>query len=289
MGMGGGGGADVSNAVNQISEMVELGLKFAEHQTGQAMRFGEQKTEQGISFMKEQTDKAMNELKTGTAVGKEEIRQGYEQYQALNAPYRIAAYNALDGLMDSMGMARLNISSADMANALENQAKLKGAQQQLTAAGTGLLRSLPNSVDPKTREMLQYAVSSGQDPSAIAKQFQYLTIPENTTALDRFKLTTANASVPRVGKDSSGLSGAGESYGGGLNPSQSSPFNSYEYMQTSPQYQPTSAVNSYLADALSAYSTLQRAQNSVNPQQSSLAAALSSGAYSQPPKVVDIF
>lgn len=329
MGMG-GGGADVSNAVNQISEMVELGLKFGEFQTQQGMRFGEQKVQQGIRFGEDQTDKGLNygetysdkalgELKQGVDMGKAEMKEGFERYQALNAPYRLAAYNALDGLMDTMGMARLNVSSADMANALDKKAQLSGAQQRLQASGTNLLRNLPANMDPNVRKQIEYSIQAGVDPSAIAQQLPYFNPAFSTdrdrsaTQFENFRFQNANASVPRVeGEGGSGgggmmsslssfggmggQGGAGGSSKGSLSPSDNSVFNSPDYLNPAQRSTVGSGsnrvfnpVNSYLADALSSYRDVQQAQNATNYNQQGLAAALMNGTYSQQPRVVDVF
>lgn len=69
--------------------------------------------------------------------------QGYDMYQALNAPQRLAGYQALDAYQDSLGLARPQAGSFQLASALENQARRDpntAPQQQLAGAfNQGLL------------------------------------------------------------------------------------------------------------------------------------------------------
>ena len=334
-GMGGGGAGtniDVSDAVNQISEMVQVGLQFAEHQVQQGIRFGEQKTEQGIRFGEDQLSKgldyadpranaALGQIATGEAMGKAELQQGYNQYQALNAPYRLAAYNALDGLMDTMGMARLNVSSADMANSLDQKAKVQGAQDKLRASGTALMSQMPRGLDPNVSRNAQYALMAGVDPQSITSQLSQAMAQQglknpmdrnmDATQFDRFKFTDSGVQVPKVGGQGGDNSGTGGGPGmgggagglaqmmamqGGLHPNQNSPFNSPDYLNPTQRtsvagsgVSSLSPFNSYLQQALPAYQDLQRAQNAQAYGQQGLAAALTNGTTSQQPRVVDVF
>ena len=309
MGGGGGGDIDVTDAVNQISEMVEVGLQFAEHQVQQGIRFGEDQLDKGIDYAEAQSSAAINELKTSIETGKAELREGFNRYQALNAPYRLASYNAMDGLMDTMGMARPNISSADMAKVLDNKAVQRGAQDRLRASGISMLNSLPAGLDPNIRQQIQYAVMSGGDPNAIASQLQKVmelnNLEFNTgrNQSERFKFLNSGVRVPTQEGEggSSGGSGLGGMFGGsggtsgsgsgggGLSPNDKSPFNAPEYINPTRGPQAFNPINTYLANSLGAYQDLYRANMSMPYNQQGLSAALQNGMYSQQPKVVDIF
>lgn len=332
-GMGGGGGGggniDVSDAVNQISEMVQVGLQFAEHQVQQGIRFGEQKLEQGIRFGEDQLDKgigynenqtkaAIGELKTNIETGKAELREGFNRYQALNAPYRQASYQALDGLMDSMGMARPNVSSADMAKSLDAKAVQRGAEDRLRASGIGLLNQLPANLDPNIKQQIQYAVMSGANPSTVAAQLQRIVDAQglgfgtdrdrSATQFERFKFLNSGVQVPTVGGEGEGGEGGGSGAGGGMNsrgglmgglfPNANSPFNSPEYLSPTQRAMvgnPATSnrvfnpLDTYLANSLGAYQDLSRSRMSQPQSQMGLASAIQNGMYSQQPRVVDIF
>ena len=319
-GMGGGGGeVDVTNAVNQISEMVQAGLQFAEHQTQQGMRFGEQKTEQAIRFGEDQLEKgiqyaepraeqAMSELKTGIETGKAEIREGYAKYQALNTPYRLAAYNALDSTLDILGMPRFNVSSADLAKSMEAKAAMTGAQDRLRASGIGLLSQLPEGLPPEIRRNLEYAVMSGANPQTVSSQLKQvmsglglnwdINRDRSATQFERFKFSNSGVNVPRLGPDGQPMGGSGSGGSSYLNPTTGGTFNSPEYLnpaQRSTVGDPNrntmifNPLDSYMSNSLAAYQDLYRSQMSMPYNQQGLSAALQNGSMSQPPRVVDVF
>jgi hypothetical protein len=104
--MGGGGGADtdVDGAVNKangyLQDALTLGLPYSENFTKQAIQAQQQ---------------AQN-------LARNDAEGGFQRSQGLNAPYRLAGYQALDSYMDTLTMARPEMGSFKLANALESAA-----------------------------------------------------------------------------------------------------------------------------------------------------------------------
>jgi hypothetical protein len=87
--------------------------------------FGGNQVQQGIDFYTKQADKAIDTTQQLYNTARSDIEKGYQRSQALNAPYSMASYDALDRYMDTLGMPRFAGGSKVLANAME-----KGAEKQ---------------------------------------------------------------------------------------------------------------------------------------------------------------
>lgn len=99
--------------------------------------------QQGIDASTGYTQSAVDASKAYQQQANQALNKGYEMSQALNAPQRLAAYGALDAYQDSLGLARPQSGSFQLASALENQAggqpQLPQQQQLANAFNQGLL------------------------------------------------------------------------------------------------------------------------------------------------------
>lgn len=78
---------------------------------------------QGIAQSNQYNQAAINSQLTAQNQANKAAAQGYDMAQALNAPQRLAGYQALDAYQDSLGLARPTAGSFQLASALENQAR----------------------------------------------------------------------------------------------------------------------------------------------------------------------
>ena len=78
---------------------------------------------QGIAQSEKYNNAAIDATKAYQNQANAASAQGYDMAQALNAPQRLAGYQALDAYQDSLGLARPNVGSFQLASALENQAR----------------------------------------------------------------------------------------------------------------------------------------------------------------------
>lgn len=98
---------------------------------------------QGINQSSQYNQAAIDAQKVYQNQANQAMNQGFNMSQALNAPQRMATYQALDAYQDSLGLARPTNGSFQLAGAMENQARgdvNTPQQQQLAAAyNQGLL------------------------------------------------------------------------------------------------------------------------------------------------------
>lgn len=98
---------------------------------------------QGIAQSEKYNNAAIDASKAYQGQSNQAMAQGFDMAQALNAPQRLAGYQALDAYQDSLGLSRPNVGSFQLASALENQARgdqnLPQQQQIATAFNQGLL------------------------------------------------------------------------------------------------------------------------------------------------------
>lgn len=99
----------VAKANSYLTDALQMGLPYSE-------RF----TQQAIDALNKAQEKAQSQLE-----------QGFQRNQALNAPYRLAGYTALDSYMDTLSMARPEMGSYKLATALENTADREAALKEL--------------------------------------------------------------------------------------------------------------------------------------------------------------
>jgi hypothetical protein len=98
---------------------------------------------QGIAQSEKYNTAAIDASKAYQGQANQAMTQGYDMAQALNAPQRLAGYQALDAYQDSLGLARPQAGSFQLASALENQARgdqnIPGQQYVANAFNQGLL------------------------------------------------------------------------------------------------------------------------------------------------------
>jgi hypothetical protein len=98
---------------------------------------------QGIAQSEKYNNAAIGASNAATGQANQALTQGYDMAQALNSPQRLATYQALDAYQDSLGLARPNVGSFQLASALENQARgdqnIPGQQYIANAFNQGLL------------------------------------------------------------------------------------------------------------------------------------------------------
>lgn len=78
---------------------------------------------QGITASNTYNQAAIGAANAAQQQSNKALTQGFDMSQALNAPQRLAGYQALDAYQDSLGLARPNVGSFQLASALENQAR----------------------------------------------------------------------------------------------------------------------------------------------------------------------
>lgn len=93
---------------------------------------------QGIKYSENYSQQAAQALNDYNNQAQTQLNQGMQQSQALNAPQHLAAYNALDTYLQSLGQATPQGGSFQLAQAMNNQATgqpLASPQQQQMVAG----------------------------------------------------------------------------------------------------------------------------------------------------------
>lgn len=107
---------------------------------------------QGIAQSEKYNQAAIDATKAYQQQANQAMTQGYETAQALNAPQRLATYQALDAYQDALGLARPTAGSFQLASALENQARgqpqYTQQQQVANAYNQGLLGPIQQQLQP---------------------------------------------------------------------------------------------------------------------------------------------
>lgn len=99
----------------------------------QANKYLQSALDQGLGYSEKYNQAAIDTTKAYQNQANEALRGGYDMAQAVQAPQRMAAYNALDRYQDTLGLARPTVGSFQLANSLENMAKPQlGYQQPVT-------------------------------------------------------------------------------------------------------------------------------------------------------------
>lgn len=78
---------------------------------------------QGINASNQYNNAAITAANTAQQQSNQALNQGFDMSQALNAPQRLAGYQALDAYQDSLGLARPQAGSFQLAGAMENAAR----------------------------------------------------------------------------------------------------------------------------------------------------------------------
>lgn len=92
---------------------------------------------QGLKYSEKYSQQAVNAVQEYQNQSRNDIQRGFNQSQALNAPQRLATYNALDAYSGTLGLPTPEGGSFQLASAMENAAtgQPNTAQQQRMAAG----------------------------------------------------------------------------------------------------------------------------------------------------------
>ncbi len=104
--------------------------------------------QQGLQYSKDYNQQAVNTLQDYNNKSQTQMRQGFNQAQALDAPQHLATYNALDAYQGTLGLPTPQGGSFQLAQAMQNQATgqpLANPQQQQMVGGynQGLLSPVP--------------------------------------------------------------------------------------------------------------------------------------------------
>ena len=101
---------------------------------------------QGLQYSQKYTQQAVNAVQDYDKLAQQQIQQGWQQAQAVNAPQQLATYNALDRYQGLLGLPTPVGGSFQLAGALQNQiaGSPNTAQQQQQALGynQGLLTNV---------------------------------------------------------------------------------------------------------------------------------------------------
>ena len=104
---------------------------------------------QGIAQSEKYNQAAIDTSKAYQQQSNQAMTQGYDLAQSLNAPQRLATYQALDSYQDSLGLARPQAGSFQLASAMENQVRgqpnIPQQQQIANAYNQGLLGPVQRS------------------------------------------------------------------------------------------------------------------------------------------------
>jgi len=102
--------------------------------------------QKGLQYSEKYSQQAINAAQDYNRVAQQQMQQGFQQAQALNAPQRLATYNALDAYQNLLGLPTPVGGSFQLAQGLQNQ--ISGApqtpQQQYQSQGfnQGVLQNI---------------------------------------------------------------------------------------------------------------------------------------------------
>lgn len=102
---------------------------------------------QGLQYSEKYSTQAINAMQDYNQASQQQMKQGFNQSQALNAPQHLATYNALDAYQGLLGLPTPVGGSFQLAGAMQNQAT--GQQntpmqaQQAAGYNQGLLQGIP--------------------------------------------------------------------------------------------------------------------------------------------------
>ena len=102
---------------------------------------------QGVQYSEKYSQQAINALQDYNNQSQQQMKQGFNQAQALDAPKHLATYNALDAYQNMLGLPTPQGGSFQLAQAMNNQASgqppLNPQQQQMVAGyNNGLLNNV---------------------------------------------------------------------------------------------------------------------------------------------------
>lgn len=92
---------------------------------------------QGLKYSEKYSKQAANAMQDYHQQARQDINQGFQQAQALNAPQRLATYNALDAYQGTLGLPTPQGGSFQLASGMQNQVtgQPNTPQQQQQAQG----------------------------------------------------------------------------------------------------------------------------------------------------------
>ncbi len=138
------GGTDLSKYLINFnsSEWANQANTHLQNALTQGLKYNEKYNQQAVDVLQNYDQQAQNQMK-----------QGFNQAQALNAPQHLATYNALDAYQGTLGLPTPQGGSFQLAQAMNNQAMgqpLASPQQQQMVSGynSGLLSPAPQQQQP---------------------------------------------------------------------------------------------------------------------------------------------
>jgi hypothetical protein len=102
---------------------------------------------QGLQYSQKYTQQAVNAVQDYNKLAQQQMNQGFTQAQALNAPQRLATYNALDAYQNTLGLPTAVGGSFQLAQGLQNgvlgQPNTPQQAQQTAGFNQGVLSNIP--------------------------------------------------------------------------------------------------------------------------------------------------
>lgn len=142
----GGSGTDLSKYLINFNsaDWANQANAHLQQAINQALPYGEKYTQQAVNAVQDYSNQAQNN-----------INQGYQTAQALNAPQHLATYNALDAYQGTLGLGTPQGGSFQLAQAMNNNAQGNPPvtpQQGNMVAGynNGLLSNMPPVSAPQS-------------------------------------------------------------------------------------------------------------------------------------------
>ena len=130
-----GGNTDISDYLVNFnsSEWANQANAHLQQALNQALPYGEKYTQKAVNAVQDYSNQAQ-----------QNIQQGYQQAQALNAPQHLATYNALDAYQGTLGLATPQGGSFQLAQNMNNAATGQPVANPAQVAGynQGLLNNL---------------------------------------------------------------------------------------------------------------------------------------------------
>ena len=107
----------------------------------------QQAMNQGLQYSEKYSQQAANVLQDYDKQSQQQMKQGFAQSQALNAPQHLATYNALDTYLGTLGQATPVGGSFQLAQGMQNslfgQPNTPQQQQQAQGFNQGVLSTIP--------------------------------------------------------------------------------------------------------------------------------------------------
>lgn len=135
---GSGGGTDLSQYLINFN---------ASDWANQANQHLQSALNQGLQYSEKYSQQAVDAMQDYNKQSQQQMTQGFQQAQALNAPQRLATYNALDAYQGTLGLPTAQGGSFQLAQGMQNQllGQPNTPQQQQQAMGfnQGVQQAVP--------------------------------------------------------------------------------------------------------------------------------------------------